>query len=277
MTARLFLASIPLLGLSLACNKGEQGINLGETPGLGDTGSSDGDDTGGEDEPDWSEYDGASLVVHSPASGDILDLGEDADFEAEILSAEGETLDFDDIVWTSTLDADWTETAAEFESDALIAGIHDLVVTAELPNGDRLQSTLGYVRVLHPDAGIYFGDLMVDTTFEYDGTAYTTTCIGAATLIIDAEGESATGESSCTISLMGYDLDAAHVFDFEPDDGELSGTTSIDFTLGSFDFDIEGEVDDGELVATWADDVYGYADISGELDLVRVSRDTELD
>lgn len=279
MSARILMMTS--LGLfALGCRGSEQGIVLSEQPGLQeDTGTGSDGDTGEEEveEPDYSEFDGASLVVISPESGDILDLGEDADFEAEIIGADGEPLDFDGVVWTSTLDDDWNGSGLDFKDDQLIAGVHDLVVTAALPNGDRLVNTIGYVRVLHPDAGIYFGDLFVDTTIDYNGTSYTTTCIGAATLIIDAEGETATGESTCTISLLGYDLEAGHLFDFENDDGDLSGTTAIDFAIGSFDFDIEGEVDDGDLSATWSDDVYGYAQIAGELDLVRVSRETELE
>ncbi|WP_298805908.1 hypothetical protein [uncultured Lentibacter sp.] len=40
-------------------------------------------------------------------------------------------------------------------------------------------------------------------------------------------------------------------------------------------FETDGEVDDGVLVADWADNVLGFADIAGSMELERVTRDAE--
>ena len=52
---------------------------------------------------DLGQYAGASLVVYSPASASIVEIGEPLELNAEIISAEGESLGFDAIEWTSSL------------------------------------------------------------------------------------------------------------------------------------------------------------------------------
>jgi len=271
MSPRLFIGLI----LAVVGCKSEQGVTLQDN---GYVAPEDGE----EDENEWTEeeleaFEGATLVILEPTSGAFVPWGEESDFEAELLDADGEPLDFDEITWTSDAQDDWLPSGLEFEDDSLEAGLHDLSVEARLPNGDRLNTTVGGIRVQHEDAGIYAGALYVDTTAEYEGTELTTTCIGSATLIVDVYGETATGESVCTIALLGYEIDAAHVFDFANQEGDLTGAAAIDLAVIQYEFEIEGEIDDGELSATWGDDVYGYADITGELDLIRITRNTELE
>ncbi len=270
MSSRLFIG---LLVALVGC-KSDQGVTLQD-----DGSVAPGD---GEEETEWTEeeleaFEGATLVILEPTSGAFVPLGEGADFEAELLDTDGEPIEFDEITWTSNAQDTWVPSGIAFEDDTLDAGLHDLSVEAQLPNGDRLNTTVGGIRVQHEDAGIYAGALYVDTTAEYEGTELTTTCIGSATLIVDVYGETATGESVCTIALLGYEIDAGHVFDFANDEGDLTGAASIDLTVLEYEFEIEGEIDDGELSATWSDDVYGYAAIAGELDLVRITRNTELE
>ena len=221
-------------------------------------------------------WDTATLVVTSPVSGDFIPLGEPANFVAEIHDAEGELMEWDAITWTSDVDNGWAPEGAAFEDSDLSVGRHNLLAQTTLPNGDRLAYSIGSVLVQHEDAGTYVGDANIDLTAEYDGTPVTMTCIGAVTLFIDAEGEHGTGETSCTLALFGYDMDVLHIFDLGIDEGEVSGSTSADFSWFDYAFDTNGEVAEGHLGATWADSVLGYADIAGELDVERISRDTEV-
>lgn len=152
-------------------------------------------------------YDGASLKILSPESGDFLPWGEVSSFEAELLDAEGQPLDFPELAWSSDADGAWTPSGLSFDDDSLDVGEHAISATALLPNGDRLVYTVGGVLVQHPAAGIYSGTLSIDAAGEYDGQTYEVGCSGALTMTVDAYGETATGEASCLLSLFGYDLD----------------------------------------------------------------------
>lgn len=274
LTALVFIAVLP------ACSTK---VVLGETGAI-DTGdsvdSAQGDsvpvDTGPtEDELDalWGD---ARLVVTSPVSGDFLPLGEPAHFEASVVNGAGEVLPFEGVTWTSDVDSAWTITGLNLDDASLSVGTHAITAEAELPNGDRLANTVGGILVQAEDAGIYTGDVMVDVTVDYSGTPYTVSCIGSTTIIIDAYGEVAEGESSCTISLFGYDTEAAQDIALEVSAGELSGEVALDLSFFSYGFEASGTVADGEMEASWADDVYGYADVTGSLSATRLSRDTEL-
>jgi hypothetical protein len=236
---------------------------------------SDGGDT--EDttpEEDYSEFDGASLVIHEPASGDFLPYGETASFSAEVIGADGNTLDFDDIVWTSDIDDAWTLTGRDLSDDSLDVGTHALTAEASLPNGDRLAYTIGGVLVQSAYTGVYTGTLTVDVAADYNGTTYAAGCSGAITLVVDVYGETATGDAGCLISLFGYDLDTTYVFDLENDDGSLSGTAGLDLSFYTLDIDTTGDIsDDGVATLSFATDIYGYGDLTGEVEATRVSRD----
>lgn len=244
-----------------------------------DGGADDATDGGAEEEeekePDYSEYDGASLVVIQPLSGELYPLGDGVPFEAQVLDADGNVLPFDDIAWSTSVDSSWQGVGDDFTDD-LDVGTHTITAVAQLPNGNTLGWTVGGVLVQHEDAGTYVGDLMVDFTIEYDGVPYTTTCIGAATMIVDAWGELAVGESACVTSLLGYDLDSTYDFEFEIEDADLAGEAILDLVWFESQFEATGTLGGGELTATWADNFLGFLEFEGELDLTRVSLDCEL-
>jgi hypothetical protein len=270
---------VPVLFVLLAACASERAyLSEKGTTGDGDTGN-DTADTGDSgdtsDVPDTSMWDGSTLVVTSPEPGEFIPLGEMASFKAKVYDANGDPTDFDEIAWSSSIDTGWSLAGASVESDGLSAGSHVITAQATLPNGDHLAWAVGGVLVQDEEAGTYFGDLMVDLSGEYEGQTYTATCIGAANLIVATDGQSATGDSTCTVSLMGYDMDAAHMFDFAVDNGDVSGTATIDLSYVGYDFDVAGSVGGGDLVATWSDDIYGYVQVAAELDVTRVSRDTE--
>ena len=271
-----------ILPLVFGCRQYESVI----TP-LDDTGSKDTTDTGdppddtdtsdtdtGEPDPIW---DVAMLSIVSPESGTFIPLGEAADFEAVVLDTEGNELDWDAIDWSSSADGDWAFTAASFEDDTLSVGKHDITAATQLPNGDRLAMTVGDVLVQSPYAGTYTGTVYVEITIDYKGVPYTVSCAGATTIIVDQQGETIGGDSSCLVSLMGFDMDMALALDAGNDAGDVEGEMAVDMMLFDVGIAADGSItEDGELYVEFSDNVMGYADIAGNVDASRISRDTEL-
>jgi hypothetical protein len=244
----------------------------GEPPGDTDD-TSDTSDTG-EPDPVWDE---AMLSILAPSSGAFVPLGESASFEAMVYDSEGNDLGWDAIDWSSNADGDWAFTAASFEDDSLSVGKHDITASTQLPNGDRLAMTVGDVLVQSPYAGTYTGTVYTEITIEYNKVPYTVSCAGATTIVVDAEGQAAVGESSCLVSLMGYDMDLALSLDATNDEGDLDGEMAVSMVLFDVGIAATGSVsEDGALEMSFADDVYGYAQIAGSVDADRLSRDTEL-
>lgn len=234
------------------------------------TGDDSAEDTGDTAvDSDWHEYDGASLVILSPASGDFLPWSEESTFSAEIHDADGNVMDFDAIAWTSDVDTAWAISGTSVVDSALDVGTHALTATAELPNGDRLAYTIGGVLVQSPYAGIYSGTLQIDAAYD----TYAVGCSGATTITVDAYGETVTGDASCLLSLNGYDLDTAYVLDYVNSEGALTGSSAIDLGFYQYDIDTEGTLDvDGNLDATFTTDISGLT-LTGTLTATRITRD----
>lgn len=304
--ARLLPAFLFLLPLGVALDSGckprfkfyegvlDSGLvdtNIDDTDHTGggdDTGSEDSEDTQDSEDTEhtgdddyWSE---ASLVILSPSSGDFLPLGEDARFEAAVLDAEGDTIEYEEITWSSDQDSSWDPIGATFDDDSLDAGSHTITARAELPNGDRLAYAVGDVLVQSEYAGLYTGTLTISGIVTISGTAVPVSASGGATLIIDPTGETVTGDAEAVIVFYGYELAMNYTFNGENDDGEIEGTAGLE--LGSWytiDLDMEGNVTtDGlmELSFEAALDIDFYITFSlemdGSVDATRVSRDTEL-
>lgn len=266
ISAPMFMLLAPLF----ACQNGVK-VSAGDTAGLGmDSADESADDTAGDTaDSDWREYDGATMVILSPASGDFLPWSEDSTFAAEIHAADGTVMDFDAITWSSDVDAAWTVSGQNIVDNMLDVGTHALTATANLPNGDRLAYTIGGVLVQSPYAGIYTGTLVIDASYD----SYALGCSGATTLTVDAYGETVTGDAGCLLSLGGYDIDTAYIFDYANDAGVLSGSSSIDLGFYQYEIDTEGSMDtDGNLEAEFTTDIAGFG-IAGTLTATRVTRD----
>lgn len=221
---------------------------------------------------DFSEYDGATLVILSPSSGDFLLWEQSQEFSAAIYDVDGEPLDFDGITWTSDVDDGWDREGSAFSDDSLDVGTHALTATAELPNGDRLVYTIGGVLVQSEYAGTYTGSVDIEGAY----TGYAIGCSGAALLYIDAYGEEAWGDASCLISVLGFDLDMAFLFDLENDYGDLNGDASVDIS-GWFEWPFEMDADlteEGDVSSEFEIE-YGDLAVSGGMDLTRLSRETQ--
>lgn len=258
--------SIPLLMLFAAC-----------TPDYGVKGSDSGtvDTDTGDTEEDLSVYEGATLQIQAPAAGAYLPLGEPATFAAAVLDADGNELSDIEVVWTSDIDTAWGATSATFEDDTLEVGTHTLTARASLPNGAVVSDRAGAILVQHEDAGTYVGNMILDVAGEFQGTPLTASCIGAAIVVVDATGEIADGGSDCIISLFGFEQSASVVFEFGVDDGDVEGESAVDLSFIQYGFETTGDVGDGTLSAVWSDNVFGFADIAGSMELERVTRDVE--
>ena len=221
-----------------------------------------------------AEWAGARLVVEEPISASFLPLGDPSEFKAVVYNSAGEATDFSDITWTSDIDAEWAPTGSTFEDDTLGVGIHALTAEAALPNGDRLAYTVGGILVQSIYTGVYVGDLAITASGDYNGQTLSLGCSGALTIVVDEEGKTGTGDAGCLLSLLGYDIDTAYLFDLANDDGDISGTASIDLQFYQLPVDTTGTLtEDGQLDGDFSADVAGYLAMEGTYSATRITRD----
>jgi hypothetical protein len=253
-----------------ACGGTTGVIAVGDTDSVGNP---DEHDTG--TIPDYSEYDNATLRIVTPTSGAFLALEESHEFVAELLGEDGAPLDFDGITWSSSVDDAWDHSGRTFEDQTLSVGLHDITAQVSLPNGDRLAYTAGGVLVQSWYAGTYAGLFSADVTFDYQGTPVTVTCSGDALLVVEPMGEHATGDSTCLLSLMGFDLPADFVYDLDNDDGDLTGTANVDLGFFQVPFDATGTLDRDAhtLDIAFAGSLATFGDMSATVGTTRVSLD----
>ncbi|HJN76284.1 MAG TPA: hypothetical protein QGF58_20310 [Myxococcota bacterium] len=228
------------------------------------------EDGGFEDEVVDEAWDSATLMVDSPTPGSFISWEDGGHFEARVVDAEGNSLEFEDIQWSSDIGG-WENIGASFDDDTMDVGTHAITAMTTLPNGDRLAYTVGGVLIQSVYAGTYAGTMSVDMTYD----TYTVGCAGASTIIIDAYGDQVDGDASCLLSFQGYDLDSAFVLDVENDRGVLYGTIAVEIYGYVLPMDFSGDVtEDGQFFGVFDGDMMGMGSFAGELDVVRVSRDT---
>lgn len=213
----------------------------------------------GDTEPDYSEFDGADLRITIPSSGDFLSWDEPHTYKAELRSADGSLLSYEEIYWSSDADAVWYNVGETFVDESIDVGLHNLTAEAELPNGDRVAHTIGGVLVQSEYAGTYSGLFNSDVT--YDGLAVG--CSGVANLVVEPYGELAIGDGTCLVDLLGYEVELAYLFELENFEGELVGTAAVDiFGWFEYAFDAEGFIDPSED--------YMEFDFFGDVDIVQI-------
>ena len=224
-------------------------------------------------EDDFSEYDDATLRIITPGSGDFLALESAASFEAELTDVNGDPLDYDEIVWTSSEDLSWVGLGLEFEDDQLDIGLHDITAEVDLPNGDRLAHTVGGVLVQSEYAGTYTGIFSAEVELEGIPVA----CAGAATIVVEPYGETASGDAECLINLLGFETELLYLFELENDEGSIQGTAAADlFGLFELPFEATGTLEaDGHLEFTFGGDL-GFILFDGGVDADRISLEAGL-
>ena len=233
------------------------------------------EETGLEDTGDPIDWEGATLEVVSPVSAEFIPWKEESRYEAVVYDAEGNPMDFDEIQWNSNIDENWAQIGGVFTDDSLNVGLHTITATAVLPNGNRLVYAVGGVRVQSPYAGTFAGTVIIDATTEVDGSDFTVGCAGAATLVVDARGEGVQGEASCILSLQGQAIETFYILDLANTEGVVAGSAAVDLGFWEVPMDFNGEAStDGVVTGNFAATVLGYMDISGQLDVSRVSLDT---
>jgi len=256
-----------LVFISACAGSGTVSFNeVGKTVGTDSISDGGGTATTEEAAADWT---GSTLRVDTPSPGEVLPYGEDSTFTAVVLDASGAATDFTDLTWTTNA-SEWTETGADFESSGLDVGTQAISVEAILPDGTVLKNAVGGVRVQHPDTGTYVGNLAVDLSGEFQDFPITAACIGAAIVSVDLYGETAIGQSTCIVSLLGYSLEAVHDFDFEVDEDEVYGQVSLDLSFFLLVFEVVGDLGDSLISAAWATDYSGIA-LEGAMELSRVT------
>lgn len=225
---------------------------------------------------EYPEFDGAYLQVLSPTPSSVYLLGEGLPLEAQIISSEGEVLEFEDVHWESNVEGELA-TGLD-ESVDLDWGIKIITATADLPNGDRLQTVIGGVRVQGRHTGIYAGNIAINVNAEFEGTPITASCLGGLAFVVDMSGEVLIGEdSSCTINLLvigefdiGYGVEAAVEDDLA--DG------SIQINTGFIDVPVafEGDFEDGNLTADFEGDLFLFG-FDGSINTTRLSQLVDAD
>jgi hypothetical protein len=232
-----------------------------------------------DEEEEVIDYSGASIRIVSPASGDFLPFGETHSFEARVQSPDGLELPVELVVWNSDADDAWGLTGSTFDDDSIDVGTHNITAEVALPDGSRLAHTVGGVLVQHEFAGTYVGDMILSLDASYGETPIGTSCIGAAIVVVDTYGETATGSSACTLDLLGYaTFDVDHTFNYEFTDTDLDGSADVAIPfLGDLPFSSEGSLEDETIVTAWEGGITGGFELAGILEVDRITREvTEL-
>ena len=192
--------------------------------------------------------DGAALEVFEPESASVYFLGESLPLIAEVTDADGNPAGIDDVTWRADGVDFALGTGAMTEVD-LPVGVYDITAEVELPDGGRLSTSVGGVRVQSPNTGIYAGEIAMALTVDLQGMALEPVCRGATTVTIDMEGETLSAEpGSCTLDLLLTSLPADFEIDAVLYGNAVSGEVVFTFAglfMASFDF--EGTLFDDTL------------------------------
>ncbi len=260
---KLLITLLPLV-MTSGCRSDSEILEI-DTGGLTDTASTTTED--------FSDWEGAVLEIISPTANEFLALGEDAEFEFVMWSADGDPLDpaeLDNVIWSSSVDAAWSGFSSEFDDDDLGVGTHTIKASATLPTEQNVFDAVGGVLVQHEDAGTYAG--LVTTSTEAEEIQVS--CAGGAVMVVDAYGEGGYGEATCYLGFQGQEIELIYEFNLAFEDNDAVGTVEV--LLGSFGipFDYTGNIYSGDITGEWEGSIAGFADIAGSLDVERISRDT---
>lgn len=278
MTSFLAPASRVAGALVVGLLAGACGDDLPSTyDGSGSGSSGSGSSSGADD----AIYDFASLEILEPESATIHPVGEPLHLRARVSDPAGIALDVDEVAWSTQDDAPVLD---GLEGDVeLPAGIYELSATARLPNGDRLQTTIGGVRVQARWTGEYTGDTVLAVNAQLPGGGpLVLTCEGPLDFVVSLDGTDAPVEDgACTISVLGQSFEATYAIEMVIyPAGLVRGTVdfAFDTPLGSFDLPIEwaGAFYDDQfsagLTGTVELPLIGEAEVSGGLYAVLVDR-----
>lgn len=227
-----------------------------------------------EEAPDTSQYDGATLHIVSPTSGEFMTYGQVASFEAELVAADGTFLESTDVEWSSDRQESWFHQGLAFEADDLEVGIHALTAQATLPNGDHLAHTVGGLLVQAKAGGTYAGILRVNGTIQNIPVA----CVGSSVIWVDEYGIRGEGNGECLISIV-ISIPLNYVFDLDITElGVISGDAGVDLVgWFTYNFPAIGQLDPDNygIDMTFNGDVPLLGTLNGSVEAPRVSMDSQ--
>ncbi|HET6584744.1 MAG TPA: hypothetical protein VFG69_14905 [Nannocystaceae bacterium] len=209
------------LSVALGCTSDEWPLEVDEESSSGD---------GDQGETTAAPIDGAELEVFEPETPSIHYIGDRVPLSAEVRGADGLSIGFDDIVWTAS-DYEPTLLFAADGDVELPPGIYDITATARLPNGDRLESTVGGIRVQTRWTGIYSGDAFLTLVVDFQGTPIAPQCNGTIDLVVGFDGDTVMfAGGTCSLNAIIAQLDATYEITGEFHNGVGEGT--IDYDVG---------------------------------------------
>jgi len=229
-----------------------------------------------------ADYDEARLEILEPESVSIHPLGEPVHLSAQVTDPAGLPLAVDEVAWSTDVDAPPVLDGLEGDVE-LRAGVYELTATARLPNGDRLQTTVGGVRVQARWTGVYTGTVVLAVQAELpNGSPLVLTCEGPLDFVVSLDGTDAPVEDGeCTISVLGQSFPGSYAIEIVIyPAGLVRGTAafSFDTPVGAFDLPIEwaGAFYDDRfsagLLGTVELPFIGEAEVSGSLQALLVDR-----
>jgi hypothetical protein len=257
------------LACAIACTSDEWPLDEDDTTGSASS-------EGGESETTAAPIDGAHLEVFEPESPSIHYIGDAVPLVAEVRGSDDLSIGFDDIVWT----ADTVEQTLLFGADGEVAldpGIYDITATAKLPNGDRLETTIGGVRVQTRWSGNYTGNTFLTLNVEFQGIPLAPMCNGTLDAVVGFDGETVElTAGSCSLNAIIATFDVVPTIEGEFHNGVGSGT--IDYDLGGLfmlSFEWTGAFTDDGFLGSFGGEVplpfVGTVDASGRFDAPFVS------
>lgn len=224
-------------------------------------------------------------MVFEPASPSIHRIGEPVELDARVLDPDGLRLAVDDVAWVQ----DTVPLLDALEGQVeLAAGVYELSALARLPNGDRLQSAVGGVRVQARWTGEYLGEIDLGLAADLPGgIPLVLRCVGPLRIRVSLDGRDADVEDgSCVIDAFGQPVQATYSVEIVVyDAGLLRGTVdfAVDSPVGMLELPIEwaGAFYDDRFSAGLGGSVelpvVGEGEISGSLMAELIDRYVEPD
>jgi hypothetical protein len=245
---------------------------------VGCSDDSDGDIEGEEDVDE--RYEHAVLKVYEPVSGSIHAAGQPVAVAAEVLDPDGFPLPIKDVVWRSDR-LDHVLHASMDGDLPLPVGVHEVSATVRLPDGGRLATTVGGVRVQSEATGIYVGETILRLEMEFEGQMVQPSCIAGLALTVDEAGERILPRGgSCKLELLLFSFDLEYELSATIDAETVEGTIVYDIAgFLKLPFEFEGTLSDGLFSASFEGDLtlplVGTGWVEGSLNATRVTRSIE--
>ena len=216
------------------------------------------------------DFNGAVIRIITPESGAYIGYGTMYSYSAEILDAQGNPLSTDlPVTWSSNIDEEWSAKGSQVGDDSLDYGRHDVTAEVELPNGERVAYTSGGVLVQSPDAGTYLGTLSGGTTVQQVPVS----CAGGAAMVVDVRAQNVEGTAECVLRFDDRVIPLDFDIEGTIDNGDIVGVARASLFAFSLEFEGTGRVARDELRFDFEGELLGNR-FSGDVRAERFSRES---